>query len=180
MNNFTAFKSAAFIGKLFAGTGFDFDAALKAGDENALKAHIEKQIAAAKTGDADQQKLIESAVAENEKLESSVATATANMATLRASYDAISSSLAASGITADTFTTAGAFDAVKFKAAHEAAIAKAARVELAKSGHPGIAEQTTADPTKPGAQRALTRAEFNALSPKERMAFSKSSGKLTE
>lgn len=192
MNFFAAVKQSLFATKLFAAINFNFEDAFKANNENALKAHLDSAIAAAKpTGEnAEHTRLITEAVTENTRLAGELATVKAALeqANIAISghvtrHASIVSTVTACGVNvAECNDAGGAFSPDKFKAAHKLTIATAARTELARHGiSQPLPEAIEADPTKKNAATAamLTFAEFNALSQPERISFSRRDGKIS-
>ena len=162
MNFFAAVKQSLFASKLFASVGFNFEDAFKANNENALKAHLDSAIVAAKPAgeNPEHARLISEAVAENTRLTTELATATAALttakATITSSLAPLTSTLSGLGVNvAECNDAAGAFSAEKFQAAHKLVVAKAARTELARHGiNEPLAEPAPAeDPTKKGEKK---------------------------
>lgn len=167
MNFFTAIRTAEFSAKLFVAAGFDFAAALKAGNESALKAHIDAEVAKAVA-----------AAKPDAKLADEVATLNAAITSAKATNDVIAGSLAAVGINFPD-AAAGATTEQQIatnKTAIEAHIKIRAQGVLATTGHPAL--KTGAPDT--GAQKTLTRKAFDALGDKEKSAFIKDGGRLTD
>ena len=181
MSFFASVKENQFAAKLFASVGFKFEDAFKANNENALKAFVDGAVAAKAGDSAENEKILAAAAKENETL--STALANANLVAT-AQGETCATMLAGFGIqAADVLDDKKVFSADKFKAAHKLAIAKAARIELAKHGITPLEDKPEEDPTKKGKksseQKVLTFVEFNALEQKDRIIFSRNGGKIT-
>jgi hypothetical protein len=179
MKFFEALKNATFAGKLFAAANFDFAAALKANDENALKTHIEGLVSAASTESAEVETALSEAVSTNStlsakvtELEGKLSAANAN-ATNAANYVAVTEALAANGVKIAKPD--------ELKAALEARISVKARELLAATGTTPLSDAPADDATKPGAAaKTMARSDWAKLSPQGRAEFIRKGGQLTE
>lgn len=169
MKIFAALKQIEFAAKLFAAAGFNFQAAVDAKDENALKAHIEQAVAAAPARTVEPtaeqiQALATSELRAQLKLGADVDPIAhlASIATAQAEFTAIKSGLTAAGVK---------FEKPEgFAAALEARINTRAGEELAKRGLRDFPEQVVTDDPAKAAKvqtdfkltgRARYRADFN-------------------
>jgi hypothetical protein len=160
MKFFAALKSADFAAKVSAAAGFDFDAAIKSGDVNALKTHIASAVAAAVTA-ANQPAA--DAAAKIDTLNAALEAATRENTATTTAHSALTESITAVGVQlpqlADTVTkaelvtsyTAAINDHIKIRAAGE----------LAKTGHPPVAAAPAPEATRP-AGRALVESTIAA------------------
>lgn len=168
MNFFTSLKTAEFAAKLFSAAGLDLAAIAKAGDENALKAHLESAIAAA----------VAAAPAKvDAELTTKVGTLEAALTSAKATNDAVTAALGDVGFKAPAAKADETPEQAQaaFKAALESHIKIRAQGILAQTGHAAVAEVASKK-----APASLTRAAFNALSPVDQMEFSTNGGRLTE
>lgn len=148
-------KSAA---GLFAAAGLNLNEMIAKGDVNALKAHIES----IKSGGD-----VAAAVTEATKtLQAQIETLAADKGTLSASLNTVHARLESIGI-----KSVDVSDEAKFKAAYQAAVTAQARTFLAKNGHSPIEDDPKADATKTGVKQTKTLAEFRALAPADKAAF---------
>ncbi len=136
MKFFTAIKLATFAESSFKAAGLDLEKLAAAGDVDAIKTAL----AAKAAPDAEQEKILAAAIEENKELAAKLATAQAAQAKAEAKAKLIST---VTGIAAEGEASEG-----EVKAAHELAIAKQARLFMAKAGHPGVADELPAEPTK--------------------------------
>jgi hypothetical protein len=167
MKFFTALRSAEYAAKISAAAGFDLEAALKAGNENALKDFI-----AAAVTDAVAKAGVPSAdlTAENASLNASLKEAVEENKT-------ITGSLSAAGFTfPETPATATATERIENnRAAFDAHVKLRAQGLLAQTGHPAVAETLNTSGAKTMARKA-----FSALTPGAQMEFIKAGGMLVE
>lgn len=157
MKFFEAQKRASFAAKLFASVGFDFEAALKANNETALKtafdAHASPAVAALFTAAAlDQAALVAAgpdalklhiesldnseelaeALQENEKLAADLESAKGTLALRDSTLESFNFAFSAIGLADITNKTPAADVKTKF----EAHVQKQTTLALAKTGHP--------------------------------------------
>ena len=160
MKFFAALKSADFAAKVSAAAGFDFEAALKAGDVNALKTHIESAVAAAV---ATASQPAADAAAKVETLNAALEAATKENAAIHEAHEVITRSLTSIGFqfptVTDTQTTADKIET--HRVAFENHLKIRAAGELAKTGHPPVSAAVSPEATKP-AGRALLEATIAA------------------
>jgi hypothetical protein len=165
-NLFTATRTVAFVTKLFAAANLNLQSMVDAGEENALKAHIEKATAAAPATPgtptaeeiAEVNASLEKAVKENETLGAQVKDLSAKNAkaaeetiSLNAQITTLTAQLTAVRAAKIEFAADAKPEAIT--AAVAARISKAAGEELAKHGLTQFPEQNVeADPTKPEAK----------------------------
>jgi len=158
MKFFAALKTAEFAAKVSSAAGFDLDAAIKGGNENALKDFIAAQVSAAVTTAS---KPATDAAAQIATLDTALASATDTNATLAQQNEVLLGTLTAAGVTlpkaADASTTADQIAANK--AALDAHIKVRAQGILAQTGHPALA--SVAEDAKPTG-RAAVEAKINA------------------
>lgn len=176
MNHFQAFKAGHFAEKLSTKAGFDLSAALLAGDENALKAHIDGLVAAAATKAAKPDVAL---TEENATLKTALDTATTENATLSLAannFTVVNGALKATGF---TFTTSSGTkpeeQIAAYKGALESHIKLRAQAMLGATGHAPIAE-VAGDKTA----KKMSRAAFTAMGAHEQMQFAKNGGELTD
>lgn len=138
MKFFEAQKRASFAAKLFATVNFDFEAALKANDETALKTAFDAQASTTSAASAELQKELDELALDYTKIEGELAQAKkdakaqADVITVANSHnEAFCAAFAAVGLTAGP-----KIDAKEFKTAFEAHVAKQTTLALAKTGHP--------------------------------------------
>lgn len=142
MKFFEAVKQAAFATKLFATAGLSelFAAALNAGDENALKAHLDKF--------SDEKNALDEAIAENATLSAKVAElnkAAEAHAAIVSQLSTLNAQLSAAGIKFEKPEELGA--------ALNSRISSKARELVAATGGPLLDETPSSDATKPGAKQ---------------------------
>lgn len=149
MKFFAALKSAEFAAKVSAAAGFDIEAALKSGNEAALKEFIAAQVAAAKPDD----KL----TAQVATLEAALQSATAENATLTGTLNAVGVKFPAhaEGTTSEEQIAAN-------KTAMEAHIKIRAQGILAQTGVPAVADVPTTPAAVKPQGRDLVVASFEA------------------
>lgn len=154
MKFFAALKSADFAGKLSAAAGFDFDAALAAGDTNALKAHIDAAVANA----------VANAAKPDAALTEQVGTLNAALESATSENETITGSLAAVGFTfpASPETSTKDERIAANKAALESHIKVRAQGILAQTGHPALAEIPDAPKPEAAAANLTGRDRYTA------------------
>ena len=163
MNFFTSIKSAEFAAKISAAAGFDFAAAMKAGDVDSLKNFVASAVAASKPDAALAAKVTD--------LEAALEAASETNAALSAVDDKLTAALAGVGFKVPVDITDG--DALK--ASLEAHIKVRAQGLLAQTGHPAIKNAPEA-----GAAKVLGRQAFQALNALEQATFVRNGGRLTD
>jgi predicted nucleic acid-binding protein len=168
MSFFQSVKKVAYATKAFAAAGLDFEKHFAASDENAIGAHVAAAVAAAPVkNNPEHERLLNEAVEENK--------------TVSAKLAAHAAIVTAAGFKVEDCTDEkGLFDAAKFAAANELVIAKAARQMLAKGGHPGVVENVAKDGAKPAANKSVTHAEFQAMTPKAKKEFLRAGGEIQD
>lgn len=184
MKIFAALEHVKFAAKLFAAAGFStFEAAFAAKDENALKTHIEKAVAAApakkvEPSEDELQALLSAELRETLKLDAraDLTLELAAISAARSQLSALNAQLSAAGVK---------FEKPEgFAAALEARISMRAGEELAKHGLKTFpANSPEIDPSKPGngaAAATMAMAEWRALAPHARQEFFRKGGKLTD
>lgn len=181
MNLFAATRAVSFATKLFAAADLSFDKIVSAADENALKAHIEQAVAAAPaktTLTEDEIRVAVTGALRAELTKAGIELATEDdamkcIAAIAADNKALYAALTTAGVSAES--------PEQVSAALDQRIALRASEELAKRGLKDFPEQIVAeDPAKSKAGGVLVKsyAEFSALSPQEKMKFSKAGGRI--
>lgn len=136
MKLFTSVKLATFATAALAKCGLNLETLQAAGDENAVKAHVDAQVAAAKP-DADAESALTEAAAENKNLTTALTAAKIGAE----NFAAFTKALGVVGITAESISDdKGAFSAEKFNAALDAHVKKGAVLQVAKKHGTGPVE----------------------------------------
>lgn len=175
MKFFAALKSAEFAAKLSEVSGFDFKAALEAGDVNALKAFVDGKVAEAIAAEGNKAVAL---AAQVERLESSLEDAAEQNKSLSESaknFTVINGALASSGF---KFST----DASKPTEAQIAACKKALdeHVKIAAGDILGAAGHRPIKEAGENGKATISRAAFNALPAGEQFEFCKNGGRITD
>ena len=158
-----------FRAALFTAAGLELDTMLAAGPDS-LKAHI----AAIGAKDAD----VAAAQAKISEVEQKLSATVADLESAKAAHDALTATHAALCATVDFRPEAKDADGkpVEFSAAFKAHVAKEAALLLAKDGRPPVTHVSASK-----IERAqISRAAFDAMSPREQAAFCRAGGKIND
>lgn len=132
MKFFAAVKLATFADELLKAVGLDLTALAAAGDKEALKTAL-----AAKSGIAEAESALAEAVKENEELTAKLDAALKFKADAD-KFVALSAAVKGAGLNPD--------EPAKIEEQQKAAVAKGARLMVAKAGHPGIIDDIAPEP----------------------------------
>lgn len=154
MKFFAAVKLATFADELLKAAGLDLTALAAAGDKDAVKNAI-----TAKSGAAEAEATLADAVKENGELTEKL-TAAEKFKGDADKFTTLAAAVKSTGLNPD--------EPSKLKEQHEAAVAKSARLMVAKAGHPGIFDDINPEgvktPKKPAAESNLTGRDRMAAS----------------
>lgn len=191
MKFFTAIKQSEFAAALLAAAGFNLEQLATAGNTNALKDHLASlkpteeatsltaKVKTLSDENATLKAALDSAQKEHDEL---FAALKAEMEQSVNASTLLNNALAASGVKLPVATADKPVDQAAIQGAIDARISTKAREQLAKHGiNDPLPVDPAADASKPvGTSKSMSAAQFAALSPKEKMEFSRNGGRLTE